>query len=82
MKAPAQPGVVRVQYGDENSDRLLYKYVDYSHPKEIKTSGNILYVYWVEMFFYDDHWLLAYDMAKRREIARRLIDPGDLGKAE
>ena len=82
VKAPAHPGVVRIQYGDEIGERPLYKYVDYSHPKEIKTSENILYVYWVEMFFYDDHWLIAYDMANRREIARRLLDPSDLRQVQ
>jgi|SRR5215813_11668300 len=82
VKAPASPGVVQIHYGNEIGDRPLYKYVDYSIPIEIKTSGNKLYVYWGEAFIYNDSWLLAYDLANRREITRRLIDPGDLGRAK
>jgi hypothetical protein len=75
--APAYPGVVRIKYKEEEQC-ALYESVDYSHPKEIKVAENILYVYWSDGVFRPDHWLLAYDLAGRREIARRKIDPGDL----
>jgi hypothetical protein len=73
-------GVVSIKYADEASLKPLYQYYDYSHPEEIRTSRNILYVRWQEILFRTDDWLLAYDLANRREILRRKIDPDDLEK--
>ena len=80
VRAVAHMGVARVKYGDEDDERTLYRYVDYSHPKEVRTKGNTLYVYWTENLFGTEHWILAYDLAERREVARRRIEPGDLGR--
>lgn len=49
-------------------------------PVEIRAADNVLYVHWVEILIRIDHWLLAYDLASRREIVRRRIDPGDLAQ--
>jgi hypothetical protein len=70
--------VVRIKYQDESADRALYKYVDYTRPVEIRTNGNTLYVYWVETLIVTKHWILAYDILSRREVARARIDPADL----
>lgn len=78
--AGPQMAVVRVKYQDEGDTRDLYQYVDYSHPQEIRTAGNILYVYWTEILLDTRCWLLAYHLVARREIVRRRIDPGDLGQ--
>ena len=79
VNAPSHPGVVTVKFGDESDTRGLYEYVDYSSPAEIRTEGNVLYVHWVEILFRAKHWILAYDLAGRREITRRRIDPSDIG---
>jgi hypothetical protein len=73
--------VVRVKYDDEIDVRDLYEYVDYSHPSEIRTAVQLLYVHWSETLLHTDHWILLYDLAARREIARRRIDPRDLANS-
>ncbi len=82
VQAPAHMGVVEVKYNDEYENRLLYKYVDYSSPLEIRKRENIVYVYWAETLLQTNHWILAYDLADRREIVRRKIDPSDLKLSE
>jgi hypothetical protein len=79
--APAYPGVVWLKDIDGKADHPLYKYVDYSHPVEIRTTENVLYVYWAESLLRTDHWLIAYDLVNRREIVRRKIDPDDLAQS-
>lgn len=71
--------VVKVHYRDESKAHDLYRYVDYSSPISLRTAGDILYVYWGEALIHSDHWLLAYDLARRREIDRRRVDPHDIG---
>jgi hypothetical protein len=78
VSAVPYPGVLGLKYIDESESRALYEYVDYSHPVEVRTSENILYVFWVERLLRTDQWILAYDLAGRREIVRRKIDPDDL----
>ena len=78
VRAVAHMGVIRVKYSDEDGERPLYGYEDYSHPKEIRVGENILYAHWSESLMWTDHWVMAYDLAKRCEITRRRIDPGDL----
>ena len=68
--------VVKVNYGDGPHD--LYRYVDYSSPIALKVAGDVLYVYWGEALIHSDRWLLAYDLASRREIYRRRVDPRDI----
>lgn len=82
IQAHPYMAVVRVKYEDEDNERPLYNYVDYSHPKEIRTAGQVLYVYWTESLFHTDHWLLAYDLAGRREVIRRRVDPDDLAQIQ
>ena len=74
--------VVKVQYGDEPEPHGLYRYVDYSSPTAHRTDGDILYVYWGEALIHNDSWLLAYDLASRRGIDRRRVDPHDIGGAK
>ena len=71
--------VVKVQYRDESRPRHLYRYVDYSSPIALRTDGDILYVNWGEALLHSDIWLMAYDLASRREIDRRRVDPRDIG---
>jgi hypothetical protein len=78
IQVPASIGVVSIKYDDENSSRSLYRYAEYSSPIEIKTNGTTVYIYWVEPLFGDNYWILAYDLANRREIIRRKVDPEDL----
>ena len=78
VKAFPRMAVVRINYNDEAADRPLYRYVDYSHPKELRTRGNILYVSWTETMFGTKYWLLAYDLPGRREITRRRVDRVDI----
>ena len=78
VHAAEHNSVVKVKYGDEDYERSLYEYVDYTHPKEIRTADNVLYIRWVEILFRTNDWILAYDLASRREILRRRIDPSDL----
>ena len=80
VQAGPHMAVVRVKYQDEGDERALYQYVDYSHPQEIRTAGNVLYVYWTEILLDTKRWLLAYDLVNRREIVRRRLDPHDLGQ--
>lgn len=80
VKAFPHMAVVRIQYKDEGAERPLYKYVDYSNPKELRTEGNILYVSWTETMFGTKYWLLAYDLAGRREITRHRVDPVDIAQ--
>ena len=68
---------VKIKYNDEGAERELYQYVDYSSPIELRTAGDILYVYWGEIMSGSQYWLLAYDLRGRREITRRRIDPRD-----
>lgn len=70
--------VVRIKYPDEDAERALYEYNDYSHPVEIRTTGSTLYVYWTETLLGTTHWILSYDVTKRREVIRRRIDYDDL----
>ncbi len=78
--APPHPGVAWIKYIGEEDEHRLYESVDYSHVGEIRVAENILYVYWSEALLRTDYWLIAYDLVNRREIVRRKIDPGDLGK--
>lgn len=71
--------VVKVHYRGESKPRDLYRYVDYSSPIALRTDGDILYVCWGEALIHSDIWLLAYDLASRREIDRRRVDPRDVG---
>lgn len=71
-------GVARVKYDDESNARELYEYVDYTNTNEIRTAEHLLYVRWSETLLRTDYWILIYDLAARREIARRRIDPRDL----
>ena len=82
IRAVAHMGVARIKYGDEEDERKLYKYVDYSHPSEIRIAENILYVHWTESMIVTGDWILAYDLTGRREIARRRIDPSDLRQSQ
>jgi len=74
-------GVARVKYDDESNVRDLYKYVDYTNTNEIRTAEHLLYVRWSETLLHTDYWILIYDLAARREIARRRIDPRDLAQS-
>jgi hypothetical protein len=78
VKAYEFPCVVSVKYADEGVGGGLYEYLDYSHPHEIRTAGDIIYVHWSHGVISDEDWLMAYDLAARREITRREIDPDDL----
>lgn len=75
-----QAGVVRIKYDDESVVRSLYEHRDYNGVLEIRTTGNVLYVYWYENLLHAKHWLLAYDLNNRQEIARRRINPSDLAQ--
>jgi hypothetical protein len=70
--------VVRVQYSDEPDERQIYRYRDYSSPLQIRTAGNLLYVYWAVTLFRVDYSLLIYDLANRREVARRRVKYEDM----
>ena len=78
VKGFAFSSVVGITYSDEGVQRKLYEYFDYSHPHVIRMAGTILYVHWTESLLITENFLMAYDMAARREILRRKIDPGDL----
>ena len=78
VHAAEHNSVVKIKFADEDKERELYSYMDYTHPKEIRTAENILYVRWVEILFRTNYWILAYDMDSRREIMRRRIDMADL----
>jgi|SRR2546423_7503119 len=78
VQAVAHMGNARVKYGDEAEARALYKYVDYSSPIEIRATDRVIYVHWAETLLRTDHYILAYDLAKRCEVTRRRIDPSDL----
>ena len=72
---------VKIKYDDEAAERELYRHVDYSSPIELRTAGDILYVYWGEIMLGSKYWLLTYDVRGRREISRRRVDPGDLAQS-
>jgi hypothetical protein len=78
VRVPSSIGVVTIKYDDDASSRALYRSAEYTSPVEIKTKESILYVHWVEPLFGYNHWILAYDIAARREIGKRRIDPNDL----
>ena len=78
VKAVAHMGNAVVKYGDESDERALYKYVDYSSPIEVRATDRVVYVHWAETLLRTDHYILAYDVARRCEIARRRIDPNDM----
>ena len=82
VQAFSHLAVVGVKYEDESDVRALYKYVDYSHPREIRTAGTMLYVYWTEILFDTKDWLMSYDLTNRREIVRRRIDRGDVAQSQ
>jgi hypothetical protein len=67
-----------LKYSDERKARVLYRYVDYSSPIAVRTSGTMLYVYWGETLFHTDYRLLAFDLARRREVSRRKVDGRDM----
>jgi hypothetical protein len=69
---------VKLHYGDEPEPRNLYRYVDYSNPVGIRRDGPTLFVCWAETLFRTNYWLLEYDLERRRETQRRLVDPKDL----
>jgi len=80
VRAIDAPSVVTIRYSDENADRPLYKYRDYSIPVAIRTTDQVLYVYWTEALFSSHSWLLTYDWQHRREIQRWRVDPNDMPK--
>ena len=79
VRAQAHMAVARVQYSDEPQERELYRYKDYSNPISLRTQGPVLYLYWAESLIGTDHWILAYDLAARRERSRARVVPDDLG---
>jgi hypothetical protein len=79
VRASSNMGIATIKYSDEGATRNLYEYVDYSGPLGIRIAENVLYVHWAHTLFNTKHWILAYDLAGRREITRRRIDPGDVG---
>jgi len=80
VQAASSAGIATIKYSDESARRNLYEWTDYSSPAGIRIGENVLYVHWTHTLFNTKHWMLAYDLAGRREIARRRIDPGDLGR--
>jgi hypothetical protein len=78
VQAPGYPGVARVVYSDESQPRDLYEYKDYSVPAAIRVTGSRLFVYWCETLLHSACWLLDYDLAARKEVGRRRVDPKDL----
>ena len=70
--------VVSVHYSDESKPRQLYEYRDYGNPQEVRRSGNTLYVYWTVTLYRTDHFVLAYDLQTRRQLALRRVDPLDV----
>ncbi len=82
LHAAAHMGVVKIQYGDESAEHALYKYVDYSSPIEIRVTDRVVYVHWAKTLFDTDHYILAYDIAARRVIIKRRIDPDDLRQSQ
>ena len=84
VHASEHNSVVKVTFADEDRERELYRYVDYTHPKEIRTDKSILYVRWVEILvpLRTTDWILTYDLSSRREIMRRRIDVEDLKKGD
>ena len=82
VQARALMDVVRVRYSDESAARVLYKYVDYSSPMALRTADNLLHLYWAETLFRTDYWLLASDLASRREVARRRVDVHDMPRIQ
>jgi hypothetical protein len=81
VTASSSGGITTIKYSDEGAARDLYEYTEYTSPTEIRIAGNVLYVLWVSPLFGPRHWLLVYDLAGRREIMRRRIDPNDLGRS-
>jgi hypothetical protein len=79
VQASSSAGIATIKYSDEDAKRNLYEYTDYTGPVGIRIAENVLYVHWAHTLFNTKHWILAYDLVGRREIARRRIDPGDLG---
>ena len=77
--APSFVGITTIKYSDEGAARDLYKYSDYTSPAGIRIGENVLYVHWTHTLFNTKHWILAYDLVGRREIARCRIAPGDVG---
>ncbi len=71
-----------LKYSDERDGRTLYRYVDYSSPIALRTNGTMLYVYWGETLFHTDYRLLAFDLARRREMERRKVDSRDMPRVE
>jgi hypothetical protein len=78
IRVPPTIGVVNIKYEDEGSSRALYRSAEYTQPIELKMNGPVLYVHWLEPLFGANHWILAYDLAGRREIRKRRVDPSDL----
>jgi hypothetical protein len=74
--------VAKVKYSDERERRRIYKYVDYSNPMSLRTNGTTLYVYWGETLFHTDYWLLAFDLATRKEARRRKVAWRDMPPME
>ena len=81
VRASSNMGIATIKYSDEGATRNLYEYVDYSGPVGIRIVENVLYVHWAHTLFNTKHWILAYDLVGRREITRRRIDPGDVGRS-
>jgi hypothetical protein len=78
IQARGQMDVVRIEYSDETQARTLYEYEDYSSPIAVRVTHGRLFVYWSETLIHTDWWLLAYDLAHRRELERRRVDPRDM----
>ena len=81
VQASSNMGIAIIKYSDEDAARHLYEYADYSSPAGIRIGGNVLYVHWSHTLFNTKSWILAYDLVGRREITRRRIDPGDVGRS-
>jgi hypothetical protein len=79
VQATSSTGIATIKYSDDGATRNLYEWVDYCSPAGIRIGENVIYVHWTHTFFNTKHWILAYDLAGRREIMRRHIDPDDIG---
>ncbi len=81
VQASSNTGIATIKYSDESARRNLYEWTDYCSPAGIRIGENVLYVHWTHTLFNTKHWMLAYDLVGRREIARRRIDPDDLERS-
>lgn len=77
---PTESSRILVQFSDEQEARVVYDYVDYVYPADVRIEGTVMYaqVSGVAGGVLPQTRLIVYDLAARKKVREIKADPADL----